>query len=157
MDVLMAFLWALHCGHALYIENTVSFSLEMRKGREWDEGIWGIQDFSSWNSLQNHFPPQDHTTWSPLSLNVMKAALSSGENIFTWQHKSRPGADVRTVDSVARHTHSEHAMDQALKRARNQHRPHWNVTRSGNTHYFITVMVLFWQNRLNYLRGFLQP
>lgn len=80
------------------------FHWDMRKGRERDEGVWGIQDFSSWNSLQNHFPPQDNTTWSLLSLNVMKAALSSGENIFTWQHKSRPGADERTVDSVARHT-----------------------------------------------------
>lgn len=134
------------------------FHWDMRKRMGWrcmgkDTTCW-IQDFSSWNFLQNYFPPWNNTTCSLPSLNLMKGPV--GSSVFTWHYKSRKAADVTTA-SQWQDMHSEQTMDQALNRARNQHRPHWNATRSGKTNYFIIVMVLFWKNRFNYLRGPFQP
>lgn len=138
MDVFMVFLWALCCVHALSIENTVSVPLGYgMKAQGKDTACW-IQYFNSWNSLKNHFSPWDNTMWSLFSLNLMKAPV--GSSISTWHHKSRQGAPM-TSESVARHTHSEEDMDQALNRARNQH---WNVTRSGKNqllHYCNSVIL----------------
>lgn len=69
-------------------------------GREWDEGIGQGHNllntrFQQLKFPEKPFPSGDNTTWSLLSLNLMKAPV--GSSISTWHHKFRQGAHVTTA------------------------------------------------------------
>lgn len=72
------------------------FRWDMGKGKGWDEGTRYTTNARS-QQLACSAKPFPFKR-SLLSLNLMKAAPSNEQNIFTYHHKSSQGTDVRTAE-----------------------------------------------------------
>lgn len=147
----------------LYIEDTVAISLGYGEGKR-----------MGWR----HMTQDTNCSSEQLSLNTRSQQLAFPAKPFPFARKYQEVAGQQEPDetctlqwakhflpnatnpakelmwellkSVARHTWSEQATDQALNRARDQYSPHWNFTSFGKIHYFhycYCSTVLFWPNK----------